>query len=87
VLDEGLLQLRKLAVLQRQPFNCDDISTFHLAYGYKATIHNLPVDDHGACPTFAFPTALLGAGEVEVLSQYVEQTACTNDIDRNRCPV
>jgi len=85
--DERLLQPRKLAVLRRQPFYCYDISTFHLAYGYQTAVDDLAVDQHGARTALTLTAAFFRPRRTEIFAQHVKQTACTNDVERNRSSV
>jgi len=85
--DERLLQSRKLAVLQRQPFHCDDIATFHLADGYQTAVDDLAVDQHGARTALTLTAAFFRPRRTQIFAQHVKQTACTDDVERNRSSV
>src|SRR5260221_264240 len=86
VLDERVLQGRQPATIS-QSLDCGDLAALNLASGDQTTVHDLAVDQHGAGAALTFAAPFFGAREVEVLSQYVKQTACTDDVERNRASV
>src|SRR6266545_3199682 len=86
VLDERLLQCRQPSAIS-QSLDRGDLAALNLAYGYQATVHDLAVDQHGAGTAFAFAAALFRAGGTQVFAQHVKQTACTDDVERNRAAV
>src|ERR1700686_4881924 len=67
-LDEGLLQGMKAAVL-RQPFDGGDLFSFDLGDGRDAGAHGRAIDEYGACAAMAFATAVLAAGEIELVAE------------------
>ena len=68
------------AVLQRvqtavagQPFNGRDLAPLALGRQQQAREHRLAIDQHGACAALAQLAAVLGAGELQIFSQHLEQ--------------
>ena len=72
VLDEG--RLHRMQVLRRaQAFDGGDLVALVHHRQRQAGIDAAPVDDHRAGAALAVVAALLGAGQVQVLAQRVEQ--------------
>src|SRR5260370_582748 len=55
--------------------------------GYQTTVHDLAIDQHRAGTALPFAAPFFGAGELQVLSQYVKQTPCPADVGRHRFAV
>ncbi len=72
MLDEGLLKRMKLAVLF-QPFDGLDVGTIVHGRQCQAGDDAPAVDENRACAASTLIAALLGAGEIQRLAQYVEQ--------------
>src|SRR4051812_5227942 len=86
VLDECLLKSRQPFAVSK-PFHRENTASFDLTDRHQAAIHHLAVDQHGAGAAFPFTAPFFCAGETEVLSQNVEQTTRTSDIERHGCAV
>jgi hypothetical protein len=69
---EGLLEERQFALL-RQALDGVDLRSLRLADGHQAGLHQHAIDKHRTSTTFAGAAAILGAGEVQVLAQKIEQ--------------
>ena len=69
---EGLLQQRQIA-LPREPFDGLDLRPLRLADRHQAGLHQHAVDEHRAGAAFAGAAAVLGAGEMHVVAQEIEQ--------------
>jgi hypothetical protein len=81
-LQETLLdrvQLLAFSRTAREPFNGSDDRSLSLQNGNQAGVHQLPVEQDRAGAALALAAAFLGAGQVEILAQYIEQT-----LDRRR---
>ena len=70
--DEGLLY-RMQRIDRPDPFDRRDIPPGTLNGECEAGVHPLAIDQHGACPTRTLVTPLLGAGEMQVVAQEIEQ--------------
>ena len=73
-LDEGLLQRMEAAVL-RQTFDGGDLFSFDFRDGCNAGAHGRAIDEHGAGSAMAFATAILAAGEFQLVAEDPEQEA------------
>jgi len=72
VFDERLLHRMKLVVV------CGSLDRFYLTPidlrdRNQTTIHDPPVDLHGASPALSLPTPLLRPGELQLLPQHIQQ--------------
>src|SRR3979411_1142998 len=73
-LDERFLQRMEAAVLC-QSLDGGDIFSCNLGDGRDAGAHRRAVDEHGAGSAMAFATAILAAGEFQLVAEDPEQEA------------
>ena len=52
----------------------DHITTIRLERWRHATVHRLPIQDHGAGATIALTAAILGAGQAQILADHIAQS-------------
>ncbi|OPZ35376.1 MAG: hypothetical protein BWY99_02273 [Synergistetes bacterium ADurb.BinA166] len=72
--EEGLLQCVGPA-FRRKRLYCLDSAAGELQGGHHAGVHELPVEQHGACAALPLSATLLGAHQAQVLPQDVKQTS------------
>src|SRR6187397_382481 len=76
-LDGALLQEGRLKTSQptlaRQALNGDDVAAVGFDRQHQARVDDAVIEADGACTTFADETAFLGASQVEVVAQGLEQ--------------
>ncbi len=58
---------------ERQPFDGLNLGAFGLQHGHKATVHQLAIHAHRAGAALALATTFLGAGQMQIFAQHVEQ--------------
>ena len=86
VVDEGLLQRMQRAV-RRQAFDGGDLRAVLHHRQREAGIDAPAVDQHRAGAALAVVAALLGAGEVEMVAQRVEQGRPRRDLELRSTPL
>src|SRR5262249_30411450 len=69
---EQTLQRRQASVL-REPLDRENPGAVRLRRGHEAGIGGPSVDEHGAGAALPFPASFLGAGELALVAQHVEQ--------------
>jgi hypothetical protein len=75
VVDERLLKRRQLALSGRKRFHRFDGTPRTLRPRHQARADLLPVEQHGTRAAIACATAHFGAGQAEIVSQYVRESA------------
>src|SRR5690606_31553799 len=58
---------------RREPLDCFDFRAICLRHGHQARFHELAIDENGAGAAFAGTTTFPRSGQVEVVSQKVDQ--------------
>ena len=86
LLEEGRLKPRQPAAL-RQALNGNDLAAVGLDGQYQARVDDAVVEPHRARPALADQTAFLRAGQVQVVTQRLEQRVVRLDRHRPRQPV
>lgn len=64
-------------------FNCFNRSAIDLGHRHETAIHDCAVDDYAASATFTLAATFLGAGQMQLLAQHVEQTLHRESVDRS----
>ena len=72
--DERFLDRMEYRV-RGEPFNSDDAPPGHCRNGSHARLEAAPVDDHGTGATGSLSAAVFRAGEVELVSDHIQQAA------------
>ena len=80
VVDKCLLDGVQLIALS-DAFDGGDVGTVNLRHRDETTVHNLSVEFDCARATLTFAAAFLCAGEVQLLSQHVEQPRHRKDFE------
>ena len=70
---ECILERGKLLALG-EPFHGDNHSALGLDNRHSAAVDNATIHQDGAGPAFAFATAFLGAGELQIFSEHIQET-------------
>jgi hypothetical protein len=89
VIDKGLLQgvQRRTRGLGGQALDGDDLFALYLEGRIGAGEHRLSIHQHGARAAFRFVAADFGAGQAQVVAQYVGQHFIRRDAGRHRCAI
>ena len=85
-LEERLLQRVQFSI-DGETFNGLDARAFGLQHGHKTAIYEFAIHAHGAGATLAFAASLLGASEVQIFAQHVEETLHRQGSDGNTLAV
>src|SRR5581483_908216 len=74
VLDERLLD-RIEAPIAGEPLDGDDPTALALCGEHDAAVHRAPVEQHGAYPALGLEAVLLGAGQPQIDTEHVQESA------------
>jgi len=86
VFDERLLQGRQPSAIS-QSLDRRDLAALNLTCGYQAAVDDRAVDQHAAGTALTLTAAFFRPRRAEIFAQHVKQTACTDDVERNRSSV
>ena len=72
VVYEGLLDRMELAA-RREALDGEDLRALALEGQYQAGVHHFPVQQHRAGPALTLAAAVLGASQLQVIAEDIEQ--------------